>query len=213
MRLPYIVRHTSASSALGLSLLVFAGPANPSIVSLTPQAAAGATLTLTIDGTGFDSDASVPEVYDVDGRLAATGAVTFRTPTRIVATAALSGAHPGAYAVRVLNPGGERSKGVPLVLRPEVAVSPRNGRAGQSFTYTGRGFTKGFGVTSYLRRPDGLEFQARRIPTSAAGTFDEAILSGEFAPGLYTAWAVDDYTKVKAAPATFEIVGGALSVR
>jgi hypothetical protein len=213
MRFLDLVIRTTASSALGLALLTSVPPAAPSIVSLTPDSAAGADLTLTIEGTGFDTEKSVPEVFHLDGRLVATGAVTLRTPTRLVATAALAGASPGAYTVKVLNPGGARSKGVTLTLMPEVAVSPRQGRAGQSYTYTGRGFTKGFGVTSYLKRPDGLEFQSRRIATSAAGTFDEAILSGEFAPGTYTAWAVDDYTKVKARPATFEIVEGTITVR
>jgi hypothetical protein len=214
MRLLDLVLRSTASSVLGAALLTLVAPPPPTVVSLTPDSAAGvAGLTLTIEGSGFEADRSVPEVFHADGRLVATGTVTLRTPTRMVATLALAGASPGTYTVKVLNPGGARSMGVALTLVPEVAVTPRQGRAGQSYTYRGRGFTKGFGVTSYLKRPDGLEFQARRIATSAEGTFDEAILSGEFAPGMYTAWAVDDYTKVKARPATFEVVGGAISVR
>jgi hypothetical protein len=42
--------------------------------------------------------------------------------------------------------------------------------------------------------------------TSAERTFERPIDSGEFVPGTYTVWATDDYTKIPAARATFEVV-------
>jgi D-arabinose 1-dehydrogenase-like Zn-dependent alcohol dehydrogenase len=72
---------------VALVLLALVGPATaPTIASLTPASAAGSTLTLTIEGSGFDATSSVPEVYGPDGRVQAAGSVTARTPTRIVAT-------------------------------------------------------------------------------------------------------------------------------
>jgi hypothetical protein len=193
---------------VALVLLALVGPATaPTIASLTPASAAGSTLTLTIEGNGFDAASSVPEVYGPDGRLQAAGSVTARTPTRIVATVPLAGAAPGAYTVRIVGPGGARSKGAPLALIPEVSVSPKSGPPGTVFTYTGRGFKGSFGAISHLVRADGLEsFQAKRFPTSAEGTFERPIDSGEFVPGTYTVWATDDYTKIPTARATFEVV-------
>jgi hypothetical protein len=186
-----------------LSLLLFASPA---VVSLTPSAVPGTAVTVTLEGSGFDPASSVPEVYDQNGRLVATGAASARTATRLVATLPLAGVRPGAYTVKVLNAGGVRSAGTPLTLFDEVSVSPLSGRAGTVFTYAGRGFTPNFGVTSHLQRPDGLEFQSRRIATSAEGTFEnQAIYSGEFSPGTYTLWAIDDATGVTTARVTFEV--------
>jgi hypothetical protein len=186
-----------------LSLLLFASPA---VVSVTPSAVPGTAVTVTVEGSGFDAASSVPEVYDRSGRLVATGSASARTTTRLVATLPLAGVRPGAYTVKVLNAGGVRSPGTPLTLFDEVSVSPSSGRAGTVFTYAGRGFTPNFGVTSHLQRPDGQEFQSRRIATSPEGTFEnQAIYSSEFSPGTYTMWAIDDATGVTTARVTFEI--------
>jgi len=192
-------------STRAIALMAFMGPASPSIVSLTPSSTAGTTLTLTLEGTGFDPASSVPEVYSPDGHRLATGSVSVRSSTRIVSTVNLAGASPGSYTVRVLNPGEVRSPARALTLLPEVSVSPRSGRAGAVFTYAGRGFTGGFGVTSHLQRPDGREFPSKRIGASAQGTFEEDIQSWEFVPGTYKLWAVDDYTRVSTPPVSFEV--------
>ena len=186
-----------------LSLFLFTSPA---VVSITPSAVPGTTVTVTVEGSGFDASSSVPEVYDRSGRLVATGATSARTTTRLVATLPLAGVRPGAYTVKVSNAGSVRSAGTPLTLFDEVRVSPPSGRAGTVFTYAGRGFTPKFGVTSHLQRPDGLEFQSRRIATSADGTFEnQAIYSSEFSPCTYTLWAIDDATGVTTQRVTFEI--------
>jgi hypothetical protein len=93
-------------------------------------------------------------------------------------------------------------------LTGEVAVTPARGRPGQPFTYTGRGFTGNAGVTTHLQGPDGLEWQAKRYGTSPEGTFEREISSGEFVPGTYAVWAMDDRTKITSAKATFEVVAG-----
>jgi hypothetical protein len=193
--------------ALGFALLTLAASTPPSIVSLTPSSAAGTTFAITIDGTGFDPASSVPEVYRPDGGLLATGSVTRRSPGRIAATLALAGASPGAYTVRVLNPNGTRSNAAPLNLACEVSISPLSGRPGTPFTYSGRGFTGRSGVTSHLQGPDGLEWQAKRIGTSAEGTFEQTIVSGEFVPGTYAVWAMDDRTKITSPRFTFQVTG------
>jgi hypothetical protein len=191
---------------LPLLAFVLAGSAAPNVASITPNAAPGTTLSLIVDGSGFDAASSVPEVYDRAGRLVITGSVNQRSATRIVTTLPLAGARPGTYTLRVSNPGAQRSTGTPLVLYDEVSVSPPSGRPGTVFTYAGRGFTPRFGVTSHLQRPDGLEFQARRIATSAEGTFEnQAILTGEFAAGIYALWATDDATGLTTHRVTFEI--------
>ena len=192
---------------LAFLAFVSADPATPPhVAALTPSAAPGTTLTLNILGSGFDATASLPEVYDRSGSLVATGSVTLRSATRMVATVPLAGARPGTYTLKVQNPGGQRSTGTPLTLYDEVSVSPASGPPGTVFTYAGRGFTRNFGVTSHLQRPDGLEFQARRIATGPQGTFEnQAILTGEFAAGIYTLWATDDATGSTSHRVTFEI--------
>ncbi|HEV7783923.1 MAG TPA: hypothetical protein VGQ28_01230 [Thermoanaerobaculia bacterium] len=174
---------------------------------MTPPSAPGSTLTLTVEGSGFDPAASVPEIYGPDGALLATAVVRERSTARIAATAPLAGAPPGAYTVKVLNPDGRRSNAAPLQLVGEVHVSPASGRPGQPFTYSGRGFTGHSGVTSHLQGPDGLEWQAKRIGTSPEGTFEQTIVSGQFVPGTYTVWAKDDRMNVTSARFTFEVVG------
>ncbi len=194
-----------ASPAVVLLALVGPAPA-PTIASLTPTSAAGSALTLTIEGTGLEASSGL-EVSGPDGRVRATASLTAHTPTRVVATVPLAGAAPGAYTVRVLGAGGLRSKGAPLVLIPEVSVSPRSGPPGTVFTYTGRGFKGNSGAISHLLRADGLEsFQAKRFATGAGGTFERPIDSAEFVPGTYTVWALDDDTKIPTARATFEVV-------
>jgi hypothetical protein len=195
--------------ALGLALLPLAASTPPSIVSVTPGAGPGTTVALTVDGAGFDPVSSVPEVYRPDGELLARGSVTHRSPGRIAATVALAGAGPGAYTVRVLNADGTRSNAAALRLVGEVTISPASGRPGQPFTYSGRGFTGRSGVTSHLQGPDGLEWQAKRIGTSPEGTFEQTIVSGEFVPGTYAVWAMDDRMKITSARFTFEVVGPA----
>jgi hypothetical protein len=123
-----------------------------------------------------------------------------------VATVALAGVSPGRYEVRVSNPDGTRSNGATLTLAPQVTISPARGRPGQSFTYVGRGFTGGSGATTHLQGPDGLEWQAKRYATSPEGTFEREISSGEFVPGTYAVWAMDDRTKITSPKATFEVV-------
>jgi hypothetical protein len=178
----------------------------PNIVSLTPASAAGSTLSVTIEGTGFEATASAAEVIAPDGRVVARATVIERTPTRLVARLPLAGASPGRYEVRISNPDGTRSNAATLTLRGEVAISPAHGRPGQPFTYTGRGFTGSSGVTSHLQGPDGLEWQAKRYGTSPEGTFEREITSGEFVPGTYAVWAMDDRTKITSPKATFEVV-------
>jgi hypothetical protein len=193
--------------ALGFQLLTLAASGPPSIVSLSPSAGPGAALAITIHGAGFDLASSVPEVYGPGGVLVATGSVTQRAPGRIAATLPLSGASPGAYTVRVLNTDGTRSNAAPLTLVGEVSISPLSGRPGTPFTYSGRGFTGRSGVTSHLQGPDGLEWQAKRIGTSPEGTFEQTIVSGEFVPGTYAVWAMDDRTKITSSRFTFQVTG------
>jgi len=186
-----------------------AGAAGPAIASLSPPSAVGGTVTVTLEGAGFDRSASAVEVRRADGRLAATGTIDERTDTRIVATLPLAGSAPGAYTVVVVNPDGTRSDGAALTLTCALEVSPASGPPGTVFTYTGRGFRGGFGVISHLEGPDGLEWQAKRFPTTAAGTFEHPILSAEFRPGTYTVWATDDDTKTRAPRVTFRVVPSA----
>jgi hypothetical protein len=194
---------------LALAALALLAPPRPTIVSVTPASAVGATVTVTIEGAGFEVSSSGTEILQPDGRLVATGTIADRTPTRLVATLALAGMSPGRYAVRVSNPDGTRSNTATLTLTSEVAISPARGRPGQPFTYKGRGFTGNSGVTSHLQGPDGLEWQAKRYGTSAEGTFEREISSGEFVPGTYAVWAMDDRTKITSPRATFEVVPAA----
>jgi hypothetical protein len=192
---------------LGFAVLALAASAPPRIVSLTPSSAPATTLAITIEGAGFDPAASAPEVCRPDGVLVAKASVTERSPGRIAATVALAGISPGAYTVRVLNPDGTRSNAATLSLVGEVNISPASGRPGTPFTYSGRGFTGRSGVTSHLQGPDGLEWQAKRIGTSLEGTFEQTIVSGEFVPGTYAVWAMDDRTKITSPRFTFQVVG------
>jgi len=160
---------------------------------------------VTVEGIGFDAKASTLDVSDAAGRRVAAGTVTDRSPARLVATVALAGVSPGRYEVRVSNPDGTRSTGV-LVLAPEVTISPARGRPGQPFTYVGRGYTGNSGAITHLQGPDGLEWQAKRYATSPEGTFEREISSGEFVPGTYAVWAIDDRTKTTSPKATFEVV-------
>jgi hypothetical protein len=182
---------------------ITAAAAAPVVASITPAAAVGSVLEITIVGEGFDPGSTVA-VESAGGQIAARGAVSDRKATRLVASLPLAGAPPGRYVVKVLNPDGARAQGT-LTLSSEVSVSPASGPPGTVFTYTGRGFKGGFGVTSHLEGPDGNEWQAKRFPTTAAGTFEHAITSAEFAPGTYTVWALDDYTKTPAARVTFQV--------
>jgi hypothetical protein len=195
-----------AAASLGVAALALLGAPEPNIVSLRPASAVGSTLDVTIEGTGFDARASAAEVIGADGRVLARATMIERTPTRLVATLLLAGTSPGRYEVRVSNPDGTRSNAGTLTLRGEVAISPPRGRPGQPFTYTGRGFTGSSGVTSHLQGPDGLEWQAKRYATSPEGTFERVIDSGEFGPGTYAVWAMDDRTKITSPKATFEVV-------
>jgi len=186
-----------------------AAVSSPAVASIAPPSGVGADLTVTIEGRGFDATASGVEVHDAQGQLVARGSVSARTPARVVAALPLAGAPPGPYTVVVVNPDGTRSDGVALTLACELKVSPASGPPGTVFSYTGRGFKGGFGLTSHLEGPDGLEWQAKRFPTTAAGTFEHPILSGEFRPGTYTVWATDDYTRIAAPRATFRVVSSA----
>jgi hypothetical protein len=200
---------SATPAGLGLAALALLRAPGPSIVSLSPTSVVGSTVTVTIEGTGFDASSSAAEIVQPDGRFLATGTITDRTPTRLVATLALAGVSPGRYEVRVSNPDGTRSHTAALTLTSEVAISPARGRPGQPFTYTGRGFTGRSGVTSHLQGPDGLEWQAKRYGTSAEGTFEREITSGEFVPGTYAVWAMDDRTKITSPKVTFEVVPAA----
>jgi hypothetical protein len=191
---------------LGLTALALLGSPHPNVVSLTPPSAVGSTLTITVEGTAFDSTGSAVQIVDGDGRVVVRGTIVERSPTRVVATLPLAGASPGRYDVRVSNPDGQRSNPATLTLTGEVAITPARGRPGQPFTYTGRGFTGNAGVTTHLQGPDGLEWQAKRYGTSPEGTFEREINSGEFVPGTYAVWAMDDRTKITSAKATFEVV-------
>ena len=200
------VRHSATPACLGLSVLALLAPSEPRISSVTPATAVGSTLAVTVEGTGFDAKASAVEVVDGSGHTVAAATITDRAPVRLVATVALAGGSPGRYDIRVSNPDGMRSNAATLTLIDEVAISPARGRPGQPFTYTGRGFTGSSGVTTHLQGPDGLEWQAKRYATSPEGTFEREISSGEFVPGTYAVWAMDDRTKITSAKATFEVV-------
>jgi hypothetical protein len=195
-----------APAGLGLTALALLGSPNPNIVSLTPASAVGSTLTITVEGTGFDAGGSAVQIVDADRRMEVRGTIVERNPTRVVATLPLAGASPGRYDVRVSNPDGRRSNPVTLILTGEVTITPARGRPGQPFTYRGRGFTGNSGVTTHLQGPDGLEWQAKRYATSPEGTFEREISSGEFVPGTYAVWAMDDRTKITSPKATFEVV-------
>jgi hypothetical protein len=190
---------------LGLAALALLGAPRPELVSLTPTSAAGSTLDVTIAGRGFDASASTAEVTAPGGGVIARGTVRERAATRLVVTFSLAGASPGRYDVRVTNPDAQSNPAV-LTLTGEVAISPARGHPGDPFTYTGRGFTGNSGVTTHLQGPDGLEWQAKRYATSPEGTFEREISSGEFVPGTYAVWAMDDRTKITSAKATFEVV-------
>jgi hypothetical protein len=177
----------------------------PVVTSARPSVAVAAALVLTVVGSGFDGG-SVPEVYDAKGRLVASGSVRDQSETRLVASVPLAGAGPGTYAVKVRAADGRRSEGVAMTLGARVEVSPKTGRPGATFTYTGTGFTAGFGAISHMRRPNGLEFPAKRMPVGPDGTFEDVVWTGEFVPGTYTLWAVDDYSKVASPPATLVVV-------
>jgi hypothetical protein len=207
MKAPIWPRISSLAGVLLVTGHALAAPAppGPRITSVTPATAAGSTLTVTVEGTGFDAKGGAVEVVDASGQKVATGTITDRAPLRIVATVALAGMSPGRYDVRVSNPDGRRSNAAALTLIGEVAISPARGRPGQPFTYTGRGFTGDSGVTTHLQGPDGLEWQAKRYATSPEGTFEREISSGEFVPGTYAVWAMDDRTKITSAKATFEV--------
>jgi len=179
------------------------------VSSIHPGAAIGSEIRVTVEGSGFDAEAAVVEVYDLGGRRVTVGTITSRSRTRMVATLPLAGAAPGGYTVRVANPDGARSDGVTLSLSSEIAVTPRSGPPGTVFVYTGRGFRGAYGVISHLEAPTGLEWQAKRFPTTPAGTFEHPILSAEFRPGTYTVWAQDDATGIKAPPVTFEVTAPA----
>jgi hypothetical protein len=194
-------------SCLGLAAVALLGAPRPELVSLTPASAAGSTLDVTIAGRGFDASASTAEVTEPGGRVIARGTVRERAATRLVVTFSLAGVSPGRYDVRVTNPD-VQSNPAALTLTGEVAISPARGRPGDPFTYTGRGFTGNSGVTTHLQGPDGLEWQAKRYATSPEGTFEREISSGEFVPGTYAVWAMDDRTKITSAKATFEVVAG-----
>lgn len=191
---------------LGLTALALLAAPSPYIISLTPPSAVGSTLTVTVEGTGFDASGSAVQIVDAHERVVVRGTIVERSPTRVVATLPLAGVSPGRYDVRVTNPDGQRSKPATLILTGEVAITPASGRPGQPFTYTGRGFTGNAGVTTHLQGPDGLEWQAKRYGTSPEGTFEREISSGEFVPGTYAVWAMDDRTKITSAKATFEVV-------
>ena len=198
-------RRPAIPAGFGLAALALLAPA-PHVASVTPSTAVGSTLTVTIEGTGFDAKASTVEVVDAAGRRVTAGTLTGRDPARLVATVALAGASPGRYEVRVSNADGTRSNGARLTLAPEVTISPARGRPGQPFTYVGRGFTGNSGATTHLQGPDSLEWQAKRYATSPEGTFEREISSGEFVPGTYAVWAMDDRTKTTSPKATFEVV-------
>jgi hypothetical protein len=197
----------SRPASAGLALLLLTSPA-PTIATITPASAAGSTLDVTIEGRGFDAGASTAEVTGPGGRVIARGTIRERAAKRLVVTFALAGVSPGRYDVRVSNPDAP-SNPIPLTLTGEVAISPSRGRPGQPFTYTGRGFTGNSGVTTHLQGPDGLEWQAKRYATSPEGTFEREISSGEFVPGTYAVWAMDDRTRITSAKATFEVVTAA----
>ncbi len=125
-----------------------------------------------ITGTGFDATGAVDQVYRQNGRVK-----WYREPsdldlaTQIVVTEFMAGAAPFTqpYIVKVWNPNGQLSNGMPLTLNDEVAVLPGSGTAGTVFAYSSSGFTGNVGVTSHLKRPDGTEFATLQIPTSPTG--------------------------------------------
>ncbi len=179
-------------------------PAKPVILALSPAAVVGSSFTLTIDGTGFDSSSARDEVYRPDGSYLGGGAVASRSSTRVVTRESMAGAAPGSYTVRVRTANG-LSNGATLRLLDEVAVSPTVGPRGTKFSYTGRGFTGSFGVTSHLRRPDGSEYPTLQIPTTATGAFAWTVDSANLAPGQYELWALDNNTGVASNRVAFRV--------
>src|SRR6185503_10209787 len=60
---PMSWRRPAISAGFGLAALALLAPA-PHVASVTPSTAVGSTLTVTIEGTGFDAKASTVEIVD-----------------------------------------------------------------------------------------------------------------------------------------------------
>ena len=203
-----IDNNTGIASAHVTFVVIGASVPPPTLSSVSPPNVVGSTFTLIATGTGFDTSGAVVEVYQPNGSFMGNGTVTNRSTTQLITTQSMAGAAPGTYTVRVKNPDGQRSSGVPLTLYDQVSVSPGSGNAGTVFSYAGQGFTGSYGVTSHLKRPDGSEFPTKQIATDAAGHFSDVINSTGFAAGTYEVWAVDNNTGIATAHVTFVVTGG-----
>jgi hypothetical protein len=170
----------------------------------------GSTFDLTIEGEGFDAG-SRDQVFKANGEYMGSGQVVSQSPHRLVVRESMAGAAPGQYTVKVKNSSGQVSNGVTLTLRSEVTISPRSGDAGTSFAISGRGFTGSYGVTSWIRRPDGSETGRTQIGTDPSGRFTRRIHSSGFASGTYEAYTVDDATGMQANRVSFTVSGPAPS--
>jgi hypothetical protein len=177
----------------------------PQISSLSPSTVVGSSFTLTINGSNFDENGAVDQVYQPNGSFLGQGQIQDRSSTGIVVFQQMAGAAPGNYTVRVKNPDGQESNARTLTLVSQVSVSPSSGTAGTQFSYQGSGFTGSFGVTSHLKKPDGTPFPTLQIPTNSSGQFSQSINSTGFAPGTYEVWAVDDNTGISSNTVSFTV--------
>lgn len=179
-----------------------ATPVSPTISRVNPSRLIGQTFEMTISGSGFDSGAQ-DEVFKPSaqgGGKIGEGQVDRRSSTEIRTLQTMTGAAPGDYSVRVRNSDGAVSGKATFTLYDEVAVSPSIGAVGTQFAYTGRGFTRSYGVTSHLTGHSTLP-----IPTDAQGQFTKNIDSSSLAPGMYELWADDDATGISSGHVSFQV--------
>lgn len=122
------------------------GQTGPVITSISPTSQQAGNFILTINGSGFDSEA-VPEIYwAADGHFVGNGTVLSQTATKLVAREFMTGAELGTYDVEVDNSDGTMSNEQdftvtqhdispgPSLLINSFAVSPNTVAPGNSFT-------------------------------------------------------------------------------
>ena len=125
--------------------IVISGP--PKITSITPASVnIGSTVTLTINGTGFQNGASL--TVDSGGTL--SNAVIVAS-TKATVTFASNGTNPGTRTITLTNPDTGSDAGTFIVRQVTVtAISPTSVRCGASatsLTITGTGFSSGASVS------------------------------------------------------------------
>jgi hypothetical protein len=84
----------------------------------------------------------------------------------------------------------------PSLDAPYVAVAAARVKSGATFIYSGSGFTPNRSVLSYLRRPDGREYNPLRIRTNERGEFFHKIDTTMLEVGTFELWAEDEGSHV-----------------